>query len=98
MSIDTIKTIKTQLFRVPLIEVMTDAMHGDHTHFELITATVTLESGQVGTGYTYTGGRGGRSVCAMMIHDLAPMLIGQDASDADVLYDKMQKHIHSMKK
>ena len=53
-----IKSIKTQLFKIPLTEVLSDAKHGDHTHFELITATTTLANGDSGTGYTYTGGRG----------------------------------------
>lgn len=91
---DKITGIQTRLFRVPLVEVMTDAMHGDHTHFELITATVTRESGHVGTGYTYTGGKGGRSICALMTDDLNPMLLEADSNNIEYLYDKMQSHIH----
>ena len=44
-----IKSIKTQLFEVPLPEVLSDAKHGDHFHFELVTATITLENGMEGT-------------------------------------------------
>ncbi|MFR9520862.1 MAG: uroporphyrinogen decarboxylase, partial [Rikenellaceae bacterium] len=47
-----IKSIKCRLFKVPLAEVLSDAKHGDHFHFELVTATVTLEDGSEGTGYT----------------------------------------------
>jgi len=43
-----VKSLKTQLYHVPLKEVLSDAMHGDHTHFELITVTVELESGEIG--------------------------------------------------
>lgn len=89
-----ITDIKTRLFRVPLPEVMTDAMHGDHTHFELITATVTTEFGLTGTGYTYTGGKGGRAICALMVDDLNPMLIGAESDDIEQLYAAMQSHIH----
>ena len=35
-----IERISTQLFAVPLPEVLTDAKHGDHTHFQLITVTI----------------------------------------------------------
>ena len=42
---ETIKNIKVQLFKVPLPEILNDAKHGDHSHFELVTATVTLEDG-----------------------------------------------------
>ena len=66
MNNTTIKDIDIRLFAVPLPEVLTDAKHGDHTHFELVTATVTLANGCQGTGYTYTGGKGGRAIHAMI--------------------------------
>ena len=71
-----------------------DAKHGSHTHFHLITATVTLEDGRKGTGYTYNGGRGGHATAAMITHDLAPFLVGQDATAVEQLYDAMQWHMH----
>jgi len=73
---------------------MTDAKHGAHTHFDLITATVTLEDGSSGTGYTYTGGRGGRAVHALVEYDLVPVLIGEDGADVEARYDQMEWHIH----
>ena len=79
---------------MPLDEVLVDAKHGSHTHFHLITATVTLEDGRQGTGYSYTGGRGGEAVAAMIRHDLAPFLVGRDAEDVEALYEAMQWHIH----
>ena len=90
----TIERVEAQLFRVPLDEVLTDAKHGDHTHFELITATVRLSDGSEGTGYTYTGGRGGQAVLAMIEHDLAPFLTGQAAEKVEDLHDAMQWHVH----
>ena len=90
----TIADIKARLFEVPLAEVLPDAKHGDHTHFELITATVHLDNGQSGTGYTYTGGRGGHAILSMIDHDLAPFLIGKDAQNVEELYDAMQWHVH----
>lgn len=89
-----IHKINTRRFNLPLAEVLTDAKHGNHTHFELITTTVTLDDGSTGTGYTYTGGRGGHAIKAMIDHDLTPFLIGKDASDVEALYDAMQWHIH----
>lgn len=75
--------VHTQLFHIPLAEALSDAMHGDHPHFELVTTTITLSNGQQGTGYTCTGGKGGKgghAIVAMVHHDLAPLLIGQDAT------------------
>lgn len=91
---NAIAAIDCRLFKLPLAEVLTDAKHGDHTHFELITATVVTSDGSQGTGYSYTGGRGGAAVKAMIDHDLAPFLIGHDAVDVEGLYDAMQWHVH----
>lgn len=90
----TIQDIETRLFRIPLDEPMGDAKHGEHTHFELVTATIRLADGSAGTGYTYTGGKGGEAIRAMLRYDLAPFLLGRDATDIDALYEGMFWHIH----
>lgn len=89
-----IRAIECRLFEIPLAEVLTDAKHGEHTHFELVTATVTLDDGLCGTGYTYTGGRGGHAIKAMIDHDLAPALLGRDGSDVEGLHDYGGWHVH----
>lgn len=89
-----IKTIDCTLFRVPLPEVLNDAKHGDHTHFELVTTTITLEDGTLGTGYTYTGGKGGHAIKALVDFDIGPALIGKDGTDVDGMYDFMEWHMH----
>ena len=94
MGVMKIESIEVRLFEVPLAQVLSDAKHGDHTHFELVTATVTTSDGWSGTGYTYTGGKGGRAIRAMIEHDLAPALVGKEAEDIDALYDFMEWHIH----
>ena len=90
----SIATIDTRLFHIPLAEVLVDAKHGDHTHFELVTTTITLKDGSAGTGYTYTGGKGGFAIAAMIERDLAPFLIGRDAGEVEALYEAMQWHVH----
>ena len=89
-----IASVEARIFDVPLAEVLTDAKHGDHTHFELVTVTLRLSDGSEGTGYTYTGGKGGRAIEAMITHDLAPFLVGRDLGDIAALYDAMQWHVH----
>ena len=89
-----IDQIDARLFRVPLKEILFDATHGNHTHFELITATVRLTNGRDGTGYTYTGGRGGSAILAMIQDDLKPFLLGKEAHDVEALNEAMQWHIH----
>lgn len=94
MSNNSIKSVRSAIYSVPLAEVLTDAKHGDHTHFDLIIVTVELENGKRGEGYTYTGGRGGRAVKAMIDYDLAPVLIGKDGTRIDQLFELMEYHIH----
>lgn len=89
-----IASISVRLFHIPLAEVLVDAKHGDHTHFELVTATIRLADGSEGTGYTYTGGKGGFAIAAMIEHDLAPFLIGKNADAVEELYESMQWHVH----
>lgn len=89
-----IKKIETRLFEVPLPEVLSDAKHGDHFHFELVTCTITLEDGSVGTGYTYTGGKGGHAIKAMIEHDFQNALIGKDGDDIAAIYDFLEWYIH----
>ena len=89
-----IRKIDSRLFRVPLQEPLHDAKHGAHTHFELVTVSVELDDGSRGTGYTYTGGKGGRAIKAMLDHDLIPDLLGKDGSDVEGINDYCEWHIH----
>jgi L-alanine-DL-glutamate epimerase-like enolase superfamily enzyme len=90
----TIADLRARLFRVPLAEPMADAKHGAHTHFELVTVTLATSDGLEGTGYSYTGGKGGRAILAMIEHDLRPFLLGRDAEDVEGLHDAALLHLH----
>jgi L-alanine-DL-glutamate epimerase-like enolase superfamily enzyme len=89
-----IHSIESRRYALPLAEVLSDAKHGDHTHFELIVTRIRLADGAEGVGYTYTGGRGGHAVEAMIRRDLAPVLVGRDAADIEALHELMQAHVH----
>ena len=91
---NAISKIRTRLFEVPLAEALVDAKHGVHSHFELITVTITLENGCEGTGYTYTGGRGGLAIKAMLDNDLVPQLLGKDGTDVEGINEWCDWHIH----
>ena len=81
-----IAKVDVRLFKVPLPEVLSDAKHGDHYHFELVTATITLEDGSEGTGYTYTGGKGGHAIKAMIEHDFSKALTFLPEKSIDVVF------------
>ncbi|MHA3976893.1 mandelate racemase/muconate lactonizing enzyme family protein [Halovulum sp. GXIMD14794] len=89
-----IRSVDCELFRIPLAEVLSDAKHGDHTHFQLVTVRIALDDGTEGTGYTYTGGYGGDAIKAMVDTDLKPWLLGRNGGDIDAIYDGMQWLIH----
>ena len=89
-----IARVEAQHFEIPLDEVLTDARHGSHTHFELITATITLANGSQGIGYTYTGGRGGRAIKTMIDYDLGPAIIGRDSTDVEEIAEFCEWHVH----
>ncbi|MGB3555256.1 MAG: mandelate racemase/muconate lactonizing enzyme family protein [Jannaschia sp.] len=93
MTAPAITHLEARLFDVPLDEVLVDAKHGEHTHFQLVTCTIRTEDGLEGTGYSYTGGKGGTAILAMIRDDLAPMLTGR-AAEPEALHDAMQWHVH----
>jgi len=89
-----IRDIQADLFRIPLPAVLSDSMHGDIPDFELITVRVRTESGLAGLGYTYTVGRGGAAICALIKYDLAPLLRGADARSTEQIWERMWWAIH----
>ena len=90
----SIVSVRSNLFKIPLAEVLVDAKHGSHTHFELITVTIETDDGITGTGYTYTGGRGGSAILAMIENDLAPFITGRNAQEIETLYQELLWHMH----
>jgi L-alanine-DL-glutamate epimerase-like enolase superfamily enzyme len=94
-----IDRIETALYRLPLelgegspSGMVGDAGHGVLDAEELITVAVHAE-GLVGHGYTYTIGHGGHGIRAVIDHDLAPMLTGEDATDVEALWTAMWKRL-----
>ena len=86
--------LETHYFKLPLDEVLIDAKHGNHSHFELIITQVFDQDGEFGTGYTYTGGRGGKAIYSMLQEDIAPFIQGMHTEKVEHIYDEMQWHMH----
>ena len=86
--------LETHYFKLPLDEVLIDAKHGNHSHFELIITQVFDQDGEFGTGYTYTGGRGGKAIYSMLQQDIAPFIQGMQTEKVEHIYDEMQWHMH----
>ncbi|WP_440875976.1 mandelate racemase/muconate lactonizing enzyme family protein [Thalassotalea sp. PLHSN55] len=89
-----IDAVNIQYYQVPLAEVLTDAKHGAHTHFELIVCTIRCSDGTEGVGYTYTGGKGGRAIYSLLNDEMRPKLIGKDAAEIYAIWDWLQWEYH----
>jgi L-alanine-DL-glutamate epimerase-like enolase superfamily enzyme len=86
-----IESVRSAYYRLPL-DAVGDAGHGAIDSEELVTVELRAE-GETGHGYAYTIGRGGRAVQALVEHDLAPLLVGQDASDIAGLWQLMWQRL-----
>jgi L-alanine-DL-glutamate epimerase-like enolase superfamily enzyme len=86
-----IEAIESAYYRLPL-EAMGDAGHGAIDSEEIVTLKLRA-GGLEGHGYAYTIGRGGRAVHALVEHDLAPLLLGRDASGIAALWDLMWQRL-----
>jgi L-alanine-DL-glutamate epimerase-like enolase superfamily enzyme len=89
-----IASLTADHYRIPLPQVLSDATHGDLTHFELITARVRARDGAEGTGYTYTVGAGGAAIRSLLARDLAPALEGEDEERIEHLWERMWWRLH----
>ncbi|HET7768870.1 MAG TPA: mandelate racemase/muconate lactonizing enzyme family protein [Chloroflexota bacterium] len=87
----TIDRIETAYYRLPL-EPMGDAGHGAIDSEEVITVQVHAD-GLTGHGYAYTIGRGGRAIQSAIDHDLTPLLLDQDPTDVEALWDLMWRRL-----
>ena len=74
----TIEHIETGYFRIPLPDAVSDSMHGEMTVFELNTVRLRDREGHEGVGYTYTCGRNGAAIDAVLRRDMAPLVLGRD--------------------
>ena len=89
-----IVAVQTDHFRIPLPTVLSDSTHGSITHFELVTVRVRCDGDESGLGYTYTVGRGGAAIHALIQRDLAPLLIGADPRRIERLSESMWWRLH----
>jgi L-alanine-DL-glutamate epimerase-like enolase superfamily enzyme len=94
MPMATIRSVEPGFYRIPLPVTLSDSMHGDMTHFELITCRVRDAEGAQGTGYTFTPGTGGAGIYALLRDELADFLVGRDAARIEALWKAMWWRIH----
>ncbi|MDP6390837.1 MAG: mandelate racemase/muconate lactonizing enzyme family protein [Alphaproteobacteria bacterium] len=90
----TLKAIEADHYRIPLPVTLSDATHGDISHFELVTVRLAAADGTEGVGYTYTVGAGGEAVRSLIDRELNPVLLDQDNADIETLWQRMWWALH----
>jgi L-alanine-DL-glutamate epimerase-like enolase superfamily enzyme len=83
-----IASLETGFYRIPLPVLLTDSMHGEMRAFELNTVRVRDADGAEGVGYTYTVGRNGAAVDAVLRRELAEIMAGEEADEIERLWHK----------
>ena len=89
-----IQDIAVGFYRIPLPVVLSDSTHGEMTAFELNTVRVRDADGAEGVGYTYTVGRNGAAVDAVLSRELTEIMAGEEADDIERLWLKAWWALH----
>lgn len=90
----SIASVTTGFYRVPLPETLTDSTHGAMRAFELNTASVRDTDGAVGVGYTFTVGRNGGAIEAILARELPELVVGEDPGLIEQLWQKLWWALH----
>lgn len=90
----TIKTVTAGFYRIPLETPLSDSTHGIMTAFELMTVRVGDADGQDGVGYTYTTGRNGGAIHAILAREIPQIVAGEDADLIERIWTKVWWALH----
>jgi L-alanine-DL-glutamate epimerase-like enolase superfamily enzyme len=90
----TIDRIETGYYRVPLPTLLTDSTYGEMRAFELNTVRVRDAEGAEGIGYTFTVGRNGAAVDAVLAREIAEIARGRDADTIEKLWTDLWWELH----
>ncbi len=84
-----IAALEAGYYRVPLETTLSDSTHGSIAAFELNTVRLRDADGAEGVGYTYTVGRNGAAIDAILRRDMPDQLLGEDAARIERLWQKL---------
>jgi L-alanine-DL-glutamate epimerase-like enolase superfamily enzyme len=91
---NAIASLTADHYRIPLPVVLSDSTHGDIAEFELVTVRVRDAAGAEGVGYTYTVGKGGAAIAALIARDLRPLAVGSEPDRIETLWQRMWWALH----
>ncbi|MBV9107740.1 MAG: mandelate racemase/muconate lactonizing enzyme family protein [Verrucomicrobia bacterium] len=81
-------------YRIALPTPLSDSMHGRLVAFELNTVRLRDSEGAGGTGYTFTCGRNGSAIHALLHNDFPDLVIGQDGDRIELLWRRLWWGLH----
>ncbi|AWN48512.1 uroporphyrinogen decarboxylase [Methylobacterium terrae] len=84
-----IVSLEAGYYRVTLAVTLSDSMHGDMPAFELNTVRLRDADGAEGVGYTYTCGRNGAAIDAILRRDIPDQLVGQEADRIEHIWQRI---------
>jgi L-alanine-DL-glutamate epimerase-like enolase superfamily enzyme len=84
-----IQSIQPGYYRLALATLLTDSTHGEMRAFELNTVRVRDADGAEGVGYTFTCGRNGAAIDAVLRRDFPELLDGQDADRIEFIWNRL---------
>src|SRR5260370_36285707 len=90
----TIGHLAVDHYRIPLPAVLSDSTHGDIAEFELVTVRLRDTAGAEGLGYTYTVGKGGAAIAALIERDLRALVVGTEPDRIEALWQRMWWALH----
>ncbi len=86
--------IEAGYHRVPLEAELSDSQHARMLDFELITLRLRDADGAEGVGYTYTTGRNGAAIHALLAGDIAELAMGEEAERIEAVWQKIWWALH----
>ncbi|WP_026871730.1 mandelate racemase/muconate lactonizing enzyme family protein [Inquilinus limosus] len=86
--------IEPGFYRIPLPMVLTDSTHGEMRAFELNIVRLRDADGAEGVGYTYTVGRNGAAIDAILVREMPEIFSGEEADDIERLWQKAWWALH----
>lgn len=82
-------SLEAGYYRVKLAVTLSDSMHGEMPAFELNTVRLRDADGAEGIGYTYTCGRNGAAINAILRRDITEQIVGQEADRIEQLWQRI---------
>ena len=89
-----ITSVEPGYYRIPLPVALSDSTHGEMTVFELNTIRVRDADGAEGVGYTFTCGRNGVAIHALLERDFPALMQGEDADRIEHLWTRLWWAMH----